>query len=722
MSIIASNSRLIGRRNANLFTITVKTDNAGTTAANEFLLPIYGDNFEVITDEEHLVGLTAPPTLSWSVAGTYEVKVKGDFDYIRFEDLNDKLKLLSVEKWGNNNWTTFADSFHGCANLTINANDVPNLSIVSSVSRMFQGCTSFNKDISNWDVSNVQNFSYLFSGAISYNQPINSWSMSNALDLSYMFQDCSSFNQNISNWDVSNVTNMSVMFINSNFNQDIGAWSTSNVTNMSYMFFNTPFNQNIAGWNVSSVKNMSNMFYASHFNQPLNNWNVSSVTNMSYMFYASHFNQPLNNWNVSSVTNMLRMFNNATYFDQDISNWDVSNVTTFNFFMFNATLSTTNYDAILTAWSQLNLPPDIVIHFGNSKYTAIGESAKNNIINDFNWTITDAGLHSLLNEDYRYAFDGVDALYSLFNHDDIPIIDLGSTSGQHLAGDAIIDLSDFGTAYDKSYYFGNSEAKSENWDYPFIYFDAANPTHWKIEELNYRLIEMQSLIELKNIYAKLNYSNGTLLGMTELFIYNNSVADETEVLNYIGLNKNSLLCESLGYMSFDNNQAYGEFIIRMNLGTTGLNSFLFVNSETSQYNSSAGDRYSITPYNSVLYLVRKNDGSNTPTVLYSGQTTALSTWYEFKVTRNSVVDEFVTGAIGTIAIYARGGAFGSSFQLLASALDNTHTTSLYGIIDIRGETIFSGIKINGTDINPDDLSTQAGIFSLIGYYNNEIGL
>ena len=69
-------------------------------------------------------------------------------------------------------------------------------------------------------------------------------------------KSATSFNQDISSWDVSNVTNMSGMFGNSSFNQDISSWDVSNVTNMSSMFQDSPFNQDIGSWDVSNVTTM----------------------------------------------------------------------------------------------------------------------------------------------------------------------------------------------------------------------------------------------------------------------------------------------------------------------------------------------------------------------------------------------------------------------------------------------------------------------------------
>lgn len=186
-----------------------------------------------------------------------------------------------------------------------------------------------------------------------------------------MFRSCSSLTQLI-NVDVSSVTSMRQMLsYATNFDYDISYWDTSSVTDMSFMF------------NDATI-----------FNQPLNSWDVSNVVDMSNMFrYARLFNQPLNNWDVSKVTNMQRMFMGASDFDQDLSNWNVTALLNANNMFRYIALSTINYDALLIGWEAQNVQDNVSFDAGNSTYTLGGaaETARQNLINDHNWSIVDGG-------------------------------------------------------------------------------------------------------------------------------------------------------------------------------------------------------------------------------------------------------------------------------------------------------------------------------------------
>ena len=201
--------------------------------------------------------------------------------------------------------------------------------------------STFNQDISGWDVSNVTDMSWMFRDAKSFNQDISGWDVSNVTNMKGMFSKAKSFNQDISGWHVSKVTDMSSMFSDAyNFNQDIGDWKVSSVTNMSNMFcYAERFNQDISGWDVSHVTSMRSMFnlrYVTYnhptFNQPIGNWDVSNVTDMAYMFNNARFNQPIGEWKVSNVTDMNAMFNDSKKFNQNISNWNVTKVSNYKKF------------------------------------------------------------------------------------------------------------------------------------------------------------------------------------------------------------------------------------------------------------------------------------------------------------------------------------------------------------------------------------------------------
>jgi len=58
-------------------------------------------------------------------------------------------------------------------------------------------------------------------------------------------------------------------------------------------------------------------------------------------------------------------------------------------FDFSTTLSTSNYDALLIAWSTLTLENNVTFHVGNSQYSQSASTARKNIIDNFGWTIID---------------------------------------------------------------------------------------------------------------------------------------------------------------------------------------------------------------------------------------------------------------------------------------------------------------------------------------------
>lgn len=178
--------------------------------------------------------------------------------------INDE-NLLDVLQWGSARWHTMEDAFSGCSNLNITAADLPNLSIVSNMNRMFYLCESLNgpHNINEWDVSFATTMSGMFAGAISFNQPIGSWNVSSVFDMSGMFGFASAFNQPIGDWNVSSVDHFYYMFQNAiSFNQPIDRWDVSHAMSFMGMFEGaSAFNQVIGNWTYSKsmVANLEKM-------------------------------------------------------------------------------------------------------------------------------------------------------------------------------------------------------------------------------------------------------------------------------------------------------------------------------------------------------------------------------------------------------------------------------------------------------------------------------
>ena len=105
-----------------------------------------------------------------------------------------------------------------------------------------------------------------------------------------LFEGLDPHNIDISEWNVSKVENMKRVFFGCrNLVCDLSKWDVSNVETMDCMFFNccNTFNSNLSEWDVSKVKNMSRMFYDCYnFNSDLSHWDVSKVEDMYNIFHG----------------------------------------------------------------------------------------------------------------------------------------------------------------------------------------------------------------------------------------------------------------------------------------------------------------------------------------------------------------------------------------------------------------------------------------------------
>lgn len=194
-----------------------------------------------------------------------------------------------ISTWNTRSITNMGQMLKGCTafNSYVGDWDVSN---VTNFAGLFEDCTSFDQDINGWDVSSASSVGLMLKGCTSYNnkgQPLTgNFPTTLAVaatgiltSLTDLFNGCTSFDQDLSSWDVSNIESFSGMFegatsFNSN-TKSIGVWNTSAATNMINMFQNaSSFNQNLSTWTVTAISPQPAGFDtgASSWTLPRPNW------------------------------------------------------------------------------------------------------------------------------------------------------------------------------------------------------------------------------------------------------------------------------------------------------------------------------------------------------------------------------------------------------------------------------------------------------------------
>jgi len=320
--------------------VDTRKTNLSVTPINQFLISTKGSgyNYSVDCNSDGVfegTALTSNYLCRYPVAGEYTISIVGSFPQIYFDapasgiptHKTDARKITEIVQWGDQKWRSMENAFAGAENMTITASDKPDLSQVKNMYRMFWMASKLDQYIGDWDVSGVTNMSDMFGLAKIFNQDITGWDVRNVTDMAYMFDEAEMFNQDISVWNMSNVTNTSEMF-----------WGAK------------AFNQAIGKWDLGKVENMYNMFYnAESFDQDVSDWDVTKVKPSVTRYYG-----------------MEGMFQGAN-------------------------LSSANYDKLLISWSNQNVQRNIILSAPSVKYSAAAVAARNKLVNNFGWTIRDAG-------------------------------------------------------------------------------------------------------------------------------------------------------------------------------------------------------------------------------------------------------------------------------------------------------------------------------------------
>jgi surface protein len=213
---------------------------------------------------------------------------------------------------------------------------------------------------------------------------------------------------NAGNTDTSNVTNMASMFAEcgslSSFNA--GNIDTSNVTNMNAMFqnCNSLTSLNLESFDTSNVQLFNSMFggctLLNQLQLPLNFVTANCIRTISTFLNCSSLpSLDVSSWITSNVTSMANMFNGLLAVPDitGIENFDITGINALNglnsFCRFTQLTTATYNDLLINFEAQYNAAPipinGLAPYFKATATGAAALAARNSLINNYNWVITD---------------------------------------------------------------------------------------------------------------------------------------------------------------------------------------------------------------------------------------------------------------------------------------------------------------------------------------------
>jgi len=358
-----------------------KTNNTGVSASNQITIPttssgIYNCLVEWGDGNDDTITTFNDPawTHTYSIAGTYPVKITGIFRGFRFNDTGDKLKLLNISEWGILQFAADnAQFFYGCKNLTITATDIPDLSGITNMESALRDCD---------EIVDIPNLSQ--------------WDFVGKTNLGFMLANNLKFNGSFDGIDISTVqTLQSFVADNPEFNQSFNSLNFASAINVSNFARNCPkFNQPVDNLDFPNALSLLNFFQNDIvFNQPVP-WNMANKTTIQGILDGCFaFNQPsVSAWITSNIFIFNQAFRN-TALKQDLSAWSFANAIQAIGFLDGVDLGTYNYTKLLKSIALQVINPNVPFSGGNSQYYIDAVASRAIITGAPNtWAITDGGL------------------------------------------------------------------------------------------------------------------------------------------------------------------------------------------------------------------------------------------------------------------------------------------------------------------------------------------
>lgn len=284
------------------------------------------------------------------------------------------------------NLTSIYGMFRGCTSFQNMGGYGPNITSVTNLGSIYDGCTSLTKVVFNGTWLNVKDLSYAFQGTkinnigfihsnamnienmegtfkgcseISSVRSLNWTNLSNLKTINGCFQGTKVTDLNFSNYNFNALVNFEswtygwnqINLANCTFNSltNIGAWANNcrtktvnisnakfpKVSNLAMKFRDWTYMSEFNATNTE-FNNLSNLWAAfENCNSlsmiSLNTWNTTKVTDISYLFNECRRLQDIyldGTFNISNVTNMYESFAhiNTRFNLHGHENWDLSNV------------------------------------------------------------------------------------------------------------------------------------------------------------------------------------------------------------------------------------------------------------------------------------------------------------------------------------------------------------------------------------------------------------
>lgn len=155
---------------------------------------------------------------TYSSGGVYTITITGTLETYLVNNDADKLKLKEIKNWGNGNGLTLASTngsfFYNANNMTCSATDQPTIT-TTNFQQLFRNCFNVVSGIGNFDISSVTSLLFAFYRATSFNEDLSKWDVSNVTNFGYCFER-SGIDQNFAAWDMSSATSVVRMFKTTN--------------------------------------------------------------------------------------------------------------------------------------------------------------------------------------------------------------------------------------------------------------------------------------------------------------------------------------------------------------------------------------------------------------------------------------------------------------------------------------------------------------------------